>query len=46
LLLISIPAIILGLLAGFGLDGRIPAATFRKIVLILLLVIGVRLIIS
>jgi uncharacterized membrane protein YfcA len=40
---VAIPAMILGLVVGFGLDGRLPAAAFRKTVLILLLVIGLRL---
>lgn len=41
--LISIPAVVLGLAAGVLLDGRIPAPTFRKLVLILLLLIGLNL---
>lgn len=46
LVFISIPAVLLGVVLGVWFDGRIPATTFRKIVLILLLVIGIRLIIS
>lgn len=39
----SLPAIALGLLAGFALDNRINQHTFRRIVLILLLLLGARL---
>ncbi|NJN53721.1 MAG: hypothetical protein HC804_02550 [Anaerolineae bacterium] len=41
---IAIPAAAVGLGVGLALDGRIPAPTFRKLVLILLLIIGLRLI--
>lgn len=40
---LAIPAAAGGLVVGLALDGRIPPATFRKVVLILLLVIGLRL---
>ena len=40
----SIPGIVLGLLAGWGIDGRIDPHTFRKLVLLLLIVLGLRLI--
>jgi len=43
--LISIPAVVIGLAAGLVLDGRIPAPTFRKLVLVLLLLIGLNLLI-
>ncbi len=46
LLLVVIAGMVLGLLVGFGLDGRIPAPIFRKIVLLLLLVIGIRLLVG
>ncbi len=46
LVLVAIPAVLLGIVLGVSLDGRIPAATFRKLVLILLLLIGLRLIIT
>ncbi len=42
--LFSIPAIIVGIVLGLQLDGRINPNTFRKIVLVLLLFIGLRLI--
>lgn len=42
--LLALPAIGLGLVAGFALDKKIEPALFRKMVLILLLVLGVRLI--
>ncbi len=38
--LIALPAIALGALAGFSLDGRINPAQFRRIVLVLLVVLG------
>lgn len=40
---LALPAIGLGLVAGFTLDKRIEPAVFRKIVLLLLIVLGVRL---
>ena len=40
--LAALPAIVLGMLAGFRLDRIIPAAVFRKIVLVILLVMGMR----
>ena len=40
----SLPAIALGMLLGFQLDGRINATTFNKMILILLLIIGLKLI--
>ncbi len=42
----SLPAIGVGMVLGLQLDGRINTTTFRKIVLILLLIIGLRLIFS
>jgi hypothetical protein len=39
----AIPAAAMGLMVGLMLDGRIPPATFRKLVLLLLLFIGLRL---
>jgi uncharacterized membrane protein YfcA len=42
--LISIPGLIVGLIAGFLLSKRLNAELFRKIVLILLIVLGIRLI--
>ncbi len=42
--LIALPALALGILAGIGLDRRVNPDAFRKIVLILLLVMGVRMI--
>jgi uncharacterized membrane protein YfcA len=41
---LALPAIGLGLVAGFALDRRIEPALFRKIVLLLLIILGVRLI--
>ncbi|MCL4264077.1 MAG: TSUP family transporter [Anaerolineae bacterium] len=40
---IALPAIVVGLVMGVALDGRLPAVAFRKMVLILLLIIGLRL---
>jgi uncharacterized membrane protein YfcA len=40
--LVSIPAIILGLVLGFSLDKRINPTIFRKIVLVLLMIMGAR----
>ncbi len=40
---LSIPAVALGLLAGFFMDRYIDAEVFRKIILILLVVMGLRL---
>lgn len=42
--LLSLPGIALGLIAGFLLSKRINAELFRKIVLVLLIILGVRLI--
>ncbi|MCA9951548.1 MAG: sulfite exporter TauE/SafE family protein [Anaerolineales bacterium] len=44
--LYAIPGMVLGLLAGFSLDGRINPDLFRKIVLVILVVLGIRLIIG
>lgn len=44
--LIVLPAIVLGMIAGFHLDHRIKPASFRKIVLVLLLVMGIRFVIG
>jgi len=44
LFLISLPAIAIGSLAGTSLDNHLNPETFRKIVLILLVVMGVRMI--
>jgi len=44
--LLSLPGIALGLIAGFLLSKRINAKLFRKIVLVLLIVLGIRLIFS
>jgi len=44
--LISIPAVVLGIVAGTSLDRFINPETFRKIVLVLLIILGIRLIIS
>lgn len=44
--LLAVPAIAVGLVAGSGLDKRMNPAVFRKIVLCLLVVMGVRLLIS
>ena len=41
---VSIPAVVVGIAAGTSFDKRINPETFRKIVLFLLIVIGVRLI--
>lgn len=43
LYVLSIPAVAIGLLAGYFMDRYIDAEVFRKIVLILLIVMGVRL---
>jgi len=43
--LIALPGLALGILAGLGLDRRIDPLVFRKIVLVLLLVMGVRMVI-
>jgi uncharacterized membrane protein YfcA len=43
--LVALPAAGLAMLAGFRLDRRINPAAFRRIVLILLLVVGIRLLI-
>lgn len=40
----AIPGMVLGLLGGLWVDGRINPDTFRKLVLLLLIVLGVRLI--
>ncbi len=40
---LAIPAAAVGLVGGLALDGRIPPTTFRKMVLLLLLFIGLRL---
>ena len=42
--LLALPAIGLGLVAGFALDKKVEPAVFRKMVLVLLIVLGVRLI--
>jgi uncharacterized membrane protein YfcA len=44
--LLAIPGLIMGLIAGFLLSKRINAELFRKIVLVLLLILGLRLIIG
>jgi uncharacterized membrane protein YfcA len=44
--LLAIPGMILGLIAGFILSKRINAELFRKIVLVLLIILGIRLIIG
>lgn len=44
--LLALPALGLGLAAGLSLDRRIPAETFRRIVLLLLVVLGLRLALS
>jgi uncharacterized membrane protein YfcA len=41
--LLVIPALILGVLAGFALDGRIKPLIFRRLVLVLLILLGLRL---
>jgi len=43
---ITLPAIALGLIAGFGLEKRIEPGRFRRIVLWVLLIMGLRLIIG
>ncbi|MDX1438202.1 MAG: sulfite exporter TauE/SafE family protein [Anaerolineales bacterium] len=40
--LISLPGLLLGVAAGLWLDGRINAVVFRRLVLILLVILGVR----
>ncbi len=42
----AIPGMVLGLIAGFSLDGRINPDLFRKIVLVILVVLGIRLIVG
>lgn len=44
--LIALPAIVLGIFIGLKIDRRIEPVTFKKIVLVLLIVMGARLIIS
>lgn len=44
--LLALPGMVLGLVAGFGLDGRVNREHFRKIVLIILIVLGFRLIVG
>ncbi|HEX2905806.1 MAG TPA: sulfite exporter TauE/SafE family protein [Phototrophicaceae bacterium] len=44
--LIALPAIALGLLVGFRVEKRLNPALFRKLVLVLLIVLGVRLILT
>ena len=46
LLWFAIPALALGIVVGLALASRIPDALFRKLVLILLIVLGIRLIIG
>ncbi len=41
-----LPAIAIGMLAGFALDRFLDPQTFRKIVLVLLIVLGVRMIVG
>ena len=41
--LLVVPAVVLGVVAGIALEKRLSAATFRKVVLVLLVVVGVRL---
>ncbi len=43
---VAMPAMVVGLVVGFLLDGRIPAAIFRKMVLLLLVLIGLNLMIA
>jgi uncharacterized membrane protein YfcA len=43
LYLLALPALLIGILAGVGLSRRIDPSLFRKLVLILLVVMGVRL---
>jgi hypothetical protein len=43
---IAVPALLLGLFAGFQLERRVDPALFRKLVLILLIVAGLRLILT
>lgn len=45
-ILLSLPGIALGLVAGFALSSKIDAELFRKIVLVALLVLGIFLIVS
>ncbi len=42
-ILLSVPAVVLGVFAGFALDGRLNPVTFRRMVLLLLIVLGLRL---
>lgn len=44
LFLISLPAVVIGIVAGTGLDKFINPGTFRKMVLVLLIIMGIRLI--
>lgn len=44
--LLSLPALVLGMIAGLFLDKRVKPDTFRKIVLTLLVVLGLRLVFS
>ena len=41
--LLALPAVAVGILAGTALDKRLSAETFRKVVLVLLVVLGIRL---
>lgn len=43
---VSLPALLIAAIVGFWLSRRINAAAFRRIVLVLLLIIGVRLLLS
>lgn len=45
-LLVSLPAIGLGLWAGLSLDRRIDPAAFRRLVLVVLLLLGIRLLVG
>lgn len=42
--MLAVPAMVIGLVLGFSLDGFIKPEQFRKIVMVLLVIIGVRLI--
>lgn len=46
LYLLTLPAIVIGLIAGFLVSRYMPAATFRKVILWLLVLMGVRMIIT